>query len=368
MSTDADTLKPDFAAAAGTLRDTVKWLAAAFAGTAALVIGNTPVSGLGKLAFLSGRWWLALLLLLAGFALICVALWRALRILKPDVLYRSSLLGTHDLLLDPQERKELTQLRKDIDAHGADLLPPKYPRLALLAQNLATIEQRLAALRANPSSEPDPVKRVKSIQEGTSARAKNWAAIARVLPLAQYLRLHRRFKTEQVWLGALSAAALLLLLAFAIVSTVPERKDDKGAGMDITIHCERACDKPPPPPPPSALPDLPALLFEPDGATVSRDGLATLQQARDALATHPRALLQLRVHTDTTAPRRHNDDLAHRRALAVLGLLSSQGGIAPERLLVSYLPETALPRVTPDQTARRENRSVELVWLEDTRR
>jgi outer membrane protein OmpA-like peptidoglycan-associated protein len=364
MSQEADAIKPDFASAATTLRDTVKWLAAAFAATAALIIGSSPLTGLGKLALFSGRWLLAIALLLAGFVLICLALWRALRILKPDVLYRSSLLGTHDRLLDKDEIKELTNLRKDIDAHGADLLPPKYPTLKQLADNLALIERQLSELRATPSSVADPVLRAKSIEDGMKARAGNWAAIAKVLPLAQYLRLHRRFDQEQRWMALLSVLALVSLLGFAVASTVPDKKEDP-VDHPITIHnhCGNTCGTPAP-----DLPRLPAVLFDNDKASVSTEGLATIQRARDVLRANPRTLLLVQAHTDTVASRGHNEGLAHRRALAVLGLLSSQGGVAPERLLVSYLPETALPRVTPDQTPRAENRSVELVWLEDTRR
>lgn len=366
MSQTGDTARPDFSSAATTLRDTVKWLAAAFAATAALVIGSSPLSGLGKIAPFSGRWLLAIALLVIGFLLICWALWRALRILKPDAMYRSGLLGTHDDLLSPAERDELKAVREHIDAHGADLLPPNYPTLGQLAANLAQIETQLDQLQGNPSSIADPVLRAQEILKGKNARAKNWAAVAKVLPLAQYLRVQQRFEKEQVWMAVLSGLALLMLLGFAVASTAPDKKvDPVDHVINIQNHCGSACDGKPPAP---ELPRLPAVLFETNLAIVSKEGLASIQLARDALKDNPRTLLLLQAHTDTMASRRHNDRLAHQRALAVLDLLSSQGGIAPERLMVSYLPETALPRVTPDQTPEQANRSVQLVWLEDTRR
>lgn len=370
MSQTAGPARPDFSSAATTLRETVKWLAAAFAATAALVIGSSPLSGLGKIAPFSGRWLLAIALLMLGFALICWALWRALRILKPDALYRSGLLGTHDHLLSQAERDELQAVRKQIDAHGADLLPPDAPTLGKLAANLALIEAQLYELKETnekPSSIADPVLRAQEILKGKSARAKNWAAVAKVLPLAQYLRLQHRFEKEQPWMAGLSGLALLMLLGFAIASTAPEKKDDPTDHViHIQNHCDQACDGRPPVAPP--LPQLPAVLFEPDRAVVSTEGLAAIELARNALRDNPRTLLLLQAHTDTMASRSHNDRLAHQRAFAVLGLLTSQGGIAPERLMVSYLPETALPRVTPDQKPEQANRSVRLVWLEDTRR
>ena len=366
MSQTGGTARPDFSSAATTLRDTVKWLAAAFAATAALVIGSSPLSGLGKIAPFSGRWLLAIALLVIGFLLICWALWRALRILKPDAMYRSGLLGTHDDLLSPAERDELKAVREHIDAHGVDLLPPNYPTLGQLAANLAQIETQLDQLQGNPSSIADPVLRAQEILKGKPARAKNWAAVAKVLPLAQYLRLQHRFEKEQLWMAVLSGLALLMLLGFAIASTPPDKKDDPTDHIiHIQNHCGSACDGKPPVP---ELPRLPAVLFETNQAIVSKEGLAAIELARNALHDNPRTLLLLQAHTDTMASRRHNDRLAHQRALAVLDLLSSQGGIAPERLMVSYLPETALPRVTPDQKPEQANRSVRLVWLEDTRR
>lgn len=361
MSAEA---RPDFASAATTLRDTVKWLAAAFAGTGALIIGSSPLSGLGQLPPFSGRWLLALALLVGGFLLICAALWRALRILKPDVLYRSSLLGTHDTALGKSELAELQALRASIDAHGADLLPSRYPTLKQLADNLAAIGQRLKALEAATPTAPDKAAHARDIQAGMNARARHWAVIAKVLPLAQYLRLHQRFEREQRWMAGLSLLALLLLLGFVVVSTVPKEKEPP---VIINNHCGGACPVPPPPPPP-ALPVLPPVLFAPGEARITPQGRAAIQTARDALNANARTLLLVQAHTDTVAPQAYNDGLAHRRAMAVVRLLSSPGGIAPDRLLVSYLPETALPVVTPDHTPRAENRSVQLVWLEDTRR
>lgn len=352
--------KSDFTSAATTLRDTVKWLAAAFAGTAALVIGNSPLSALGQLPLAHQA--LAILLLAGGFGLICAALWRTLRILKPDVLYRSDLLGTHDQQRTAEELEELQALRDTIDAHGADLLPPNADSLPQLAADLAQIEKDLD--EAEAEQPPDP----QAIEELKSARAAYWKEIAKVLPLAQYLRLHRRFEKEQLRMAVLSVLALLCLLLFAIASSKAPDKDKPPTPHPITIHnsCPGSCG--PQPPPPTAFPALPAVLFEHDKAKLTTSGQQAIQKARDEMELHPRALLLVQAHTDTTGPLNHNTDLAQRRALAVLPLLSSPGGIAPNRLLVSYLPKTALPTVTPDQTPDAQNRSVRLVMIEDTRR
>lgn len=356
---DTSTGRSDFFSAAATLRDTVKWLAAAFAGTAALIIGGSPLQGLGQLPRFSGPWWLALVLLVASFGFICAALWRAMRILKPDVLYRSSLLGTRNDLLTRAEVQELEALRATIDQRRHDLLPDDVPTLASLATTLAGIEARLAQLKQNNG--PAQV-----IEEGETALDDHRAIVADLLPLAQYLRLKRRFEKEQVWMALFALLALLSLVGFTVVSTVP----DTPTQHPITIHneCATHCGQPPPPPPqPTAFPALPPLRFEPGKARLSAAGLQAIQTARDAMNDHPRALLLVQAHTDTMASQPYNQGLAQRRALAVLPLLSSQGGIAPARVLVAYLPETALPHVTPDQTPDAENRSVRLVMIDDTR-
>ncbi len=351
--------RTDFTSAATTLRDTVKWLAAAFAGTAALLIGNSPLSGLGQLPFLSARWTLAFCLLIAGFLLICFALWRTLRILKPDVLYRSDLLGTQDDLLSLRELAELRALRSTIDAHGDDLLPVNASRLNKVAKEIKAIEDDYE--RAKAKLPPDE----QTMTDCISDRAEYWAEIAKVLPLAQYLRLHRRFEQEQLLIGLLAMAALLTLVGFTVASTVTTAKQPVEHPITINNSCAGSCDTKQPS---VTFPALPVVLFEHDRWTMTEAGRQAIQKARDEMQTHTRALLLVQAHTDTTGPLDHNTDLVQRRALAVLPLLSSQGGIAPNRLLVSYLPKTALPIVTPDQTPDAQNRSVRLVMIEDTRR
>lgn len=348
--------RSDFAAASTTLRETVKWLAAAFAGTAALIIGSTPLSGFGKLP--PAQAWTALGFLVAGLLLICAALWRTLRILKPDVLYRSDLLGTHDPAPGSSALEELNALRSTINQHGADLLPPEAASLGAMATALATIDEGIEQGQKNQSPQ--------QVEQGEALRAAYWAEVDQVLPLAQYLRLQRRFEKEQIWMALLSVAALLSLLGFVKASTVPD-KDTPPIAHPITIHnsCPGPCEARPPP---VALPSLPAILFVHDQASVTETGRLAIQMARDEMQNHPRALLLLQAHTDTASPLKHNEDLAQRRALEVLPLLSRHGGIAPNRLLVSYLPETALPHVTADRKPDAQNRSVRLVMIDDTRR
>ncbi len=357
MSPARETPRPDFAAAASTLRETVKWLAAAFAGAAGLVIGTSPLSGLGRLEFLSPRWALAVLLLLLGFLLICLALWRTLRILRPDVLYRSNLLA-------PGKDQELVPLCKSIDAHAADLLPHNYPSLAAVAKALDEVKRKLEETK----SIQDPTEKARALAAGQGLRTKLLAEVNRLLPLAQYLRLQQRFEREQPRMAAFGVLALLALLGFTIAAGVPEKKENPPPPVDHhTIHidaCPGACAQHPP----RMLPRLPAVLFDTGSAELSTASQAALQAVRDALRHHPGTLLLVQAHTDTMASAAYNEGLAQRRAQAVSRRLSVQGGVAPERIVVSYLPETALPAVTPDQTPDTGNRSVRLALIEDTRR
>lgn len=348
MSTAADPPKPDFAAAATTLRETVKWLAATFAALAAVVVGSGPISGLGGLPPGAERTW-ALLWLVVGFICICAALWITLRILRPEAIYRSYLIDPekHGSPKSADERERL-RLRATIDAHAKDVLPHNYPTLDKLAEELADVEKKLGEARKLP----DPQARERELAKGTSARDKLLGSASRLLPLAIYLRLQQRLQRSLLSLFFLGIVALLSLAAYGIATH--QEKPDKPIIINNLITCPCAPRKPP------GLPELEPVLFDAGKALVSTEGLAAIQRARDALVRFPDAVLLIRAHTDTVAGDGVNAALAQRRASVVKELLRDQGGVAAQRLYVSPLPKRALPRVTPDSTPNQDNRSVRL--------
>ncbi|WP_177200922.1 OmpA family protein [Roseateles sp. YR242] len=91
---------------------------------------------------------------------------------------------------------------------------------------------------------------------------------------------------------------------------------------------------------------------------------AAFDVINDVVATlrlKPASAVLLRAQTDTLASITLNQALSARRAKAVRQALQDQGGVAPSRIFVSELPETALPVVTGDGVSKPANRSVELI-------
>ncbi len=108
------------------------------------------------------------------------------------------------------------------------------------------------------------------------------------------------------------------------------------------------------------MPELDPVLFETGQARIAATGLQAIQPARGELAKWPQAALLIRAHTDTVASQAANEALAQRPAVAVQKLLLAPGGVPAQRIYMATLPKQALPRVTGDQTADRDNRSVRL--------
>jgi hypothetical protein len=249
VSAAADPPKPDFAAAAATLRETVKWLAAAFAALAAVVVGSGPISGLGGMPPGAERHW-AVVYLVVGFVCICAALWITLRILRPEAMYRS-------YLIDPErpgspkdaDERERLRLREAVDAHAKDVLPHNYPTLDKLAGALADVEEKLGKARELP----DPQAREQALAKGASTRDKLLASASRLLPLAIYLRLQQRLQRSLLPLFLLGIVALLSLAAYGIATH--REKPDKPVVINNHITCP--CDPVKPP----GLPELDPVLL-----------------------------------------------------------------------------------------------------------
>lgn len=350
MSLAADRPKPDFAAAAATLREAVKWLAASFAALAAVVVGSGPISGLGGVPPGAERYW-AWLFLVAGFVCICAALWITLRILRPEAMYRS-------YLIDPEtpgapksaDEQERLRLRKTLDAHAKDLLPHNYSTLDELAAALTEVEKKLAQARELE----DPLARQHALTKGASTRDKLLGSAGSLLPLAIYLRLQQRLQRSLLPLFLLGVIALLSLAAFGM-STHPDKPDrDRPAVINNYIGCP--CDTAKP----AGRPHLDPVLFDTGKAWVSEAGIRAIQRARDELLKSADTVLLIQSHTDTVAADAVNVELAKARATAVKEILIKQGGVPARRLYVAPLPEQALPQVTRDDTANRDNRSVRL--------
>jgi hypothetical protein len=105
-----------FATPLANLRDTVKWLVAAFAGLAAVALGSSPLTGLGSLP-LGWRLYLAIAGGITGLFFVFAAIYKALRVLAAEPFFLA-------------EVKRSADLRSYLDEHAEDLLPP-LPSISL---------------------------------------------------------------------------------------------------------------------------------------------------------------------------------------------------------------------------------------------
>lgn len=213
------------AAARANIRDTVKWLIAAFAGMAAAIVGGSPLTGLGTpmpdwrlgLAAISGV--IGLLLVGRGIAV-------AIRILVTPPFF----------LADIADNKELLAV---INAHADDLLPPEYKDFTGFA---AERRKAIAALRstaiADPRNTEDDRKRKSAIRANAQASLDSngiWAD--RLISFAYFETLRRQFKgaARQLFVVAFAAALAFALFAWA---ANPGKDDAKPGPATVIIGGE----------------------------------------------------------------------------------------------------------------------------------
>lgn len=213
-----------FADAKANIRETVKWLAATFAALAAVVIGGSPVSGLGELSVNGLAFWLGALCLLSAFTLICIALRVTLRILRPEAIFRSNLYTDAPPHTNASDKDELKRIRAMINGHAKDLLPYNYCTLEDLGSELDTQAQVLA--QENPQSA--------ALQRARGMVAKFHKEFEFLLIFAQYLRLEMRLHDALPKLLALGIGALVSLTAFgAVVKSGPKTSDKHPASIIV---------------------------------------------------------------------------------------------------------------------------------------
>ena len=353
-----------YASSKATLRETIKWLAGIFGALAAVVIGGTPLSGLGAMPPSAPPFWQAGLALLVAFICICLALVLSLRLLRADLLYLSD--------IDPavpvagrSNAKELKLLRKDVQEHRVDLYP-EYASLQELFSTLAEAEGAAGQLaaergRLDAASPRDAaaVEAAKKQYDEQIAAIQGFRDLQQeILAYASYQRFYGRLRGATPVLFGLGIGALVCLMVFTVLVKAP--KDDKAPPV-VVIPVITV----PPPPMESAASqaDAGAVHFALGSAVPGKEGLASIEQARNALLKQPESVLLLMARTDTVGNTKINDSLARQRAAAVRNRLVTVGGIAPSRVFLAELPKNDLPRVTADGENNPANRVVSMHLL-----
>ncbi|MGZ5163779.1 MAG: OmpA family protein [Burkholderiales bacterium] len=359
MATPAENLTADsgtpkvgaadpYASAKATIRDTVKWLAAVFASLAAAVIAGTPFSGLD----IAGHGaWVAIVGLMLAFLCIVFALWRTLRLLRPDILFAYDLATPRaGVGLDRHEAKEIESVRAAINRRSADLLPLNYSNVEELADELRCEGEAMLAAH-NRGDNADRERHRKRYEQLKSD-------LSEPLDFAAYLRLYQRLRRETPILITFATFALLFLLLFVLAADKPKKTTD---GSLLIVHSPPTKVEPTRIDDP--LPNLSPVLFVTGRAEVTSDGLDAIAKALEVMRNNPKAILLLKAYTDTRASDTLNRSLARRRADAVRQRLIAQGGIARNRIFVAELAKTDLPELTEQEIASRQNRSVEFVVI-----
>ena len=107
------------------------------------------------------------------------------------------------------------------------------------------------------------------------------------------------------------------------------------------------------------LPDLGAVHFDTDKATLTADGQATLDRAADLMKQQPNLHMRLEGFTDSTGTAGHNDALSDARTATVAKYLEAKGIPAARLTGQGFGPEKPVA-TNSTTTGKADNRRVEL--------
>jgi hypothetical protein len=215
----ADPADP-FASAKANLRDTVKWLATAFAAVAGVVLAGASLTGVSQLKGTALD-----IALVGGFVgLLCIitAAGTLLRLLTADTFFVSDL-----------RTADNARMKEFLDRHGADFLPAEILNIEDFLQKRDQAILQARQYSATPQSA--------QYQQASNFLAAIVQPLSRLTNLAQLEKLRRDLKRAEPLLFALAFGALIGLGFFAVFSPAP--KDNK------ENPCESKCKKPDPAPP-----------------------------------------------------------------------------------------------------------------------
>lgn len=103
------------------------------------------------------------------------------------------------------------------------------------------------------------------------------------------------------------------------------------------------------------------LLFDFDSATLKSESRPTIDEIAKLLGEHPELRLRVVGHTDNQGSVEYNQGLSERRAQSVVAVLTSDYGVAANRLSASGAGSSAPIAPNGTEEGRAKNRRVELV-------
>ncbi len=161
-----------------------------------------------------------------------------------------------------------------------------------------------------------------------------------------HVKVYEEKKGLPIWAWLLPLLLLLALLAWYLLR--PKQAAVNTAAPATTATAQA-----------TGAPDLGAVHFDTDKATLTPEGQATLTRAAEYLKQNPGAHMRIEGYTDSTGTEPHNADLSSQRAQAAGDFLVGQG-IEKSRLTGAGFAD-AKPVDSNDTTAgKADNRRVEI--------
>ena len=218
---DGDAESGQYARATKDIRDTVKWLIAAFAQLGAALALGTSLSDVDDLAFASTSWLAAMIGLGGAIVALLAAIRSAIDVLRPAEVFASRMRAA-------TKEKELADVCGDVDEQRDDFLPPGHADLAFFFTQYGAAENRS---RANPKADAD------------FQALDAW--LARILDYAAFQLVYRRFQRCLETLRWAIPVALVSVVVFVWAVSSPE-PEERAPIAHVVIE-QRLVSGPPPP-------------------------------------------------------------------------------------------------------------------------
>lgn len=257
----SDDTSSGYASARATLRETVKWLVAAFASVAAVIVAGSPLSNPDDVDIANVYFISSVVLAIVALGLVGRALHITLDLLRPDGLYSSALCREI-----PGESREITDACSEINRHRDDLLPAGYANAEeLWNQRLTTIRALDGQLTAEQET------------EFTAHLVDVEAALGRLLDFGLYHTLYARLRRAQ---PRLLTFGLLVLICLTLSVALGKSAKDKVDGPSVVIVQPAPSQPIPKTSPTGTPPRLEPVQFESGSANVSAEGVLARRPAR----------------------------------------------------------------------------------------
>ena len=164
--------------------------------------------------------------------------------------------------------------------------------------------------------------------------------------MAEHVKVYEEKKGIPVWAWLIPLLLLLALLAWYLLRPKQATVDSSAPATTATAAATGA-------------PDLGAVHFDTNKATLTAEGQATLTRAAAYLKQNPGAHMRIEGYTDSTGTQPHNADLSEQRALTAGHFLEGLG-IERSRLTGGGFADSKPVEPNDSTAGKADNRRVEI--------